>query len=110
MSRAYDQLMATGCKYRNIPDLCRMIDSYLFAHPASCLIKALTFEYMPEEECGDVYKPARLCVRSQKDGSRAYALQDFGDSSYDVYKIESDHASGIRLGRVEGTTRWGHER
>ena len=112
MSRAYDQLMATGCKYHNIPDLCRMIDSYLFAHPASCLVKALAFEYMPEEERGDVYKPARLCVRSRGDGSyaRTFRLQDLGESSYDVYQIESDCASGIQLGRVGGTSRWGHER
>ena len=110
MGRAYDNLIATSCKYRNIPDLCKVIDSFLFAHPASCLINALRFDYMPEEERGDVYKPARLCVRSREDGSRAYALQNFGDSSYDVYNIESDRASGIRLGRVEGTTRWGHER
>ena len=110
MSRAYDQLMATGCKYRNIPDLCRMIDSYLFAHPASCLIKTLTFEYMPEEDRGAVYKPARLCVRSREDGSRAYSLQDFGDAIYDVYQIESDCASDIQRGRVGGTSRWGHKR
>ena len=112
MGRAYDNLIATSCKYRNIPDLCKVIDSFLFAHPASCLIKALTFVYMPEELHDWVYKPARLCVRSRGQGSYAktYALQDFGDASYDVYQIESDCASNIELGRVGGTSRWGHER
>ena len=112
MGRAYDQLMATGCKYHNIPDLCRMIDSYLFSQPASCLIKALAFEYLPCDERGEIYKVARLCVRSRGQGSyaRTYALQDFGDASYDVYQIESDCASNIELGRVGGTSRWGHER
>ena len=40
---------------------------------------------------------------------RHYDLPDFGDAEYDRYQIESDHASGITLGRVAGTERWGHE-
>ena len=40
---------------------------------------------------------------------RHYDLPDFGDADYDGYQIESDHASGITLGRVAGTERWGHQ-
>ena len=40
---------------------------------------------------------------------RHYDLPDFGDAEYDRYQIESDHASGITLGRVAGTERWGHQ-
>ena len=40
---------------------------------------------------------------------RRYTLYDFGDYKYDRYQIDSDWASGIRLGREAGTERWGHE-
>ena len=40
---------------------------------------------------------------------RHYDLPDFGNAEYDRYQIESDHASGITLGRVAGTERWGHQ-
>ena len=96
MGRAYDQLVATSCKYRNIPDLCKIIDSFLFAHPASCLITALTFEYLPGDERGDIYKVARLCVRSRKHGSyaRTYSLQDLGMRNMACIRL-SDRASNI---------------
>ena len=115
------------------PEMQRMISMWtLFAHRTAPLIKDLTFTRLPEDN-GE-FLPARLEVRAApharflvrvnrgnvvdvRNGpiylgavpSRFYQLSDFGDSEYDVYQIDSDHFSGITLGRVVGTEHWGHE-
>ena len=112
------------------PDVTRQIRNFRPIHPTALLIKDLAFTRLPEENPpGGVYWPARLLVASAGapvihvefrrrllgdprhtwgDSRRHYTLSDFGDSEYDRYQIDSDRASGIRLGRVAGTERWGH--
>ena len=107
------------------PEMQRMISMWtLFAHRTAPLIKDLTFTRLPETDNG-VYRPARLQVRAAPHArfhkyllgpaaylrlvpSLFYTLSDFGDSEYDRYQIDSDQQSGITLGRVAGTERWGH--
>ena len=111
------------------PDVTRQIRHFRPIHPTALLIKDLEFTRLPETDPpGGVYRPARLLVASAcanssniirnldsawpydifLDSSRQYTLSDFGDSEYDRYQIDSDRASGIRLGRAGGTERWGH--
>ena len=117
------------------PEMQRMISMWtLFAHRTAPLIKDLEFTRLPETDNG-VYRPVRLQVRAAPHArfrkflwqtgtayfglasspeylrpvpSRFYQLSDFGDSEYDRYQIDSDQQSGITLGRVAGTERWGH--
>ena len=85
-------------------------------HPTAPLIKALTFEYLEEEEPYGVYLPARLSVSNGVflmplfDGpwsrnqvisdNRAFYLPDFGESDYDGYITYSTLHGGFVLGRV----------
>ena len=39
---------------------------------------------------------------------RLYGQPDFVDSEHDRYQVDSGQASGLQLGRVGGTVRWGH--
>ena len=120
------------------PEVQRLISSWtLFVHRTAHLIKDL--EFTRHNEADDVlcrparlharaapyayvlqfrlvYKPSTQVIRmsTQRNQivslySRHYDLPDFGHAEYDRYQIESDIASGIILGRVLGTERWGHE-
>ena len=117
-------LKAASRQWKELPPEMQRMISMLFAHQTAALIKDLTFTRLPETDNG-VYLPARLEVRAAPHArfrkylwqseylrsvpSRFYQLSDFGDSEYDRYQIDSDHLSGITLGRVVGTVRWGHQ-
>ena len=111
----------------------------LFVNRTASLIKDLKFTRLPEADNGAYrparlqvgaapharflqhrlrFKPSALFLqhltltrpnRMVSTRCRHYDLPDFGDAEYDRYQIESDHASGITLGRVAGTERWGHQ-
>ena len=132
-------LMASNRRWKELShELKRMISiRTLFAHRTAPLISGLDFDYWTladnEPRGLDVASipPALFLSRmtgpllplSPGGGQVAaetedrivlahyctYYLPDFGDAEYDRYQIDSDRTSGISLGRVAGTERWGHE-
>ena len=125
MATPLTALKTTNRKWNTLsPDVTRQIRNFRPIHPTALLIKDLEFTCFPEAE-PFVNWPARLVVTSAGasfrrclrpdprltwgDLRRHYTLSDFGDYKYDRYQIDSDWASGIRLGREAGTERWGHE-
>ena len=105
---------------RSFPsELSKIIASFeMGAHPVASLIKDLTFEYRPEMNRGN-YSPARLAVTAppwagfatifahysmSSPDSLVFALSDFGydryTTGYDRYVEDSNHASGLSMGRV----------
>ena len=95
----------------------------MFVHKTAALIKSLEFTYVrrgsylqvvPTND-NNVFWILRFwtlhaeCRCYDVAHFRRYDLDDFGNAHYDRYQIDSDSASGITLGRVEGTRRWGHE-
>ena len=119
-------LKATSRQWNRLsPEVQRMINMRtLFVHRTAPVLKDLTFEYLEEgtNQYG-VYWPHRTVVecpctqyftviqfeRCKSFRGRTYYSTNFGDSEYDRYQIESDDTSGITLGRVAGTERWGHQ-
>ena len=118
-------LKATSRQWNRLsPEVQRMISMRtLFVHRTAPLIKDLKFTRLPEAR-HPVYRPARLRVtgatflrepfltwqgRVVRVFLRDFIFSDFGNAEYDRYQIDSDLASGIALGRVAGTERWGHE-
>ena len=118
--------MASNRRWKQLsPELKRMISiRTLFAHRTAPLISGLDFDcwtLADNEPRGlDVAAIPPALFLSRMTGPetedrivlahyRAYYLPDFGDAEYDRYQIDSDRASGITLGRVAGTERWGHE-
>ncbi len=90
---------------------------HMGVHPVASLIKDLTFEYRPEVNRigAGFYRPARLAVTADpwvrfavidnwwnpsSPTSRFFTLSDFGSPSYDRYVEDSNHASGLSMGRV----------
>ena len=125
-------LKATNRQWHNhLPsEVSKEIGRFRFSHPTAPLIKDLLVTHSPEHDAYGVYMPARLQVEVSEISEvnswfliprrplrgaayhvreRHYALSDFGDATYDRYQIDSDNASGIVLGRVAGTERWGHQ-
>ena len=109
-------LKATSRQWNRLsPEVQRMISMRtLFVHRTAPLIKDLTFQYldisMHVVECpGAQYFTVIDDGRCRRFRHRIFDLWDFGDTEYDRYQIDSDQQSGITLGRVAGTERWGHE-
>ena len=121
-------LMVASRQWKELsPELQRDINIWtMFAHQTAPLIKALKFsrllhDLFVEDNC---YIPAHLRVEGFDEEDDNYpmflisprrslrelvfVLNDFGDAEYDRFQIDSDNASGITLGRVVGTGRWGH--
>ena len=111
--------------FNSLPaDVLKDIHTYILIHPIAELVKQLQFELLPpvvEDEF--TYCPAQLTISCPhynyfllrhcdevlyKSNICCFILEDFGDAEYDVYKIQSDYRSHIKLGRVFGTDRWGH--
>ena len=128
MTTPLTALKTTNRQWNKLPpDVTRQIRNFRPIHPTALLIKDLEFRYFPEDRppwlVPNCLQVTPACANSSKnirildsawpydiflDSSRQYTLSDFGDSEYDRYQIDSDRASGIRLGRVAGTERWGH--
>ena len=129
MATPLTALKTTNRQWNKLPpDVTRQIRKFRPIHPTALLVKDLEFTRIPEENPpGGIYWPARLLVaspganfsefrrsllndprRTWDASHRHYTLSDFGDAEYDRYQIGSDWESGIRLGRVAGTERWGH--
>ena len=110
------------------PELTRQIRKWRFAHPTALMVKQLRFTRLPEQNRtgGGVYDRACLWIEAMPQHSsflqlvgfennvrevrvqdRRYFMDDFGGAGYDRYQIDSDRKSGIMLGRVLGTERWG---
>ena len=118
------KITTLSSKWNSLPnDVGKHIESFRFVHPTALLMKDLEFVYIQGKD-PFMYFPPRLVVLSQnaklnlicselyrpvKVNCRQYFLQLFGDPLLDRYQILSDRRSNIRLGRMEGDVRWGHE-
>ena len=95
---------------------------HMGVHPVASLIKDVSFEYRLEEEREGIYRPARLDLTARSGRSlfalnalpwlgygyqspyRFFVLSDLGydryTTGYDRYVEDSNHASGLSMGRV----------